>query len=512
MNPAIWLDRAGTRWPDRPALFRGAEAVASYGAFRTRAAALALGLQRAGIGPGDRLVLFAANRTEYLVAMQAVWWAGAVVVPVNHKLHPRELAWIVADSGARMVLSDAAAAQALGDRCGAARVIDMDSPGFAALFADGPAPPLHATAPDDLVWLFYTSGTTGRPKGVMLTPGNLQAMILSFHADVATPRAGDAKLYAAPMSHGAGLYQFPYMIAGARHVVPASGGFDGAEVLELAARPGNLVFFAAPTMVRRLVAAARAARHDGSGIARVIYGGGPMYLADLREAIDTLGHRLAQIYGQGETPMTITVLTRDAHRHLSERGDAQALARLASVGVAQAACEVTVLDGEGRPVAPGTVGEVAVRGPSVMKGYWNNETATRDTIRNGWLMTGDLGALDDGGYLTLHDRSRDVIVSGGSNIYPREVEEALLTHPDVAEVSVIGLPDPEWGETVLAFVVLHDAAADHAAAAAALDAHCLHLIARFKRPKTYRFLPALPKNAYGKIPKTSLRELAQASP
>jgi long-chain acyl-CoA synthetase len=507
MNPALWLERAARLWPDRPALFRGAEAVADYAGFNARAGSLAAGLTAAGIGPGDRVALFLANRTDYLVAMQAIWRIGAVAVPINAKLHEKEAAFILSHSGAKLAFTDAGHAAdlaALAD----SRIVDMDGPDFAALLPDGPFPPLHGTAQDDLAWLFYTSGTTGRPKGVMLTPANLQAMVMSYLADVDAAEAADAKVYAAPMSHGAGLYQFMYLICGARHVVPASGGFDSDEILDLAARLDRLCFFAAPTMIRRLIAAARARANRGEGIRTIVYGGGPMYLADIRDAMDQFGTRFAQIYGQGETPMTITVLTREAHAEALAAGAQDVLQshRLASVGVAQAGCEVAVLGPDGKRLPAGEIGEVTVRGPSMMKGYWNDPAATAATIRDGWLHTGDVGALDDAGFLTLHDRSKDVIISGGTNIYPREVEEALLTHPAVAQVSVIGRPDAEWGEVVVACVVLEPGAT---ADAAALDAHCLTQIARFKRPKDYVWLDDLPKSAYGKVLKTELRSRFQ---
>jgi len=509
MNPARWLERAALLWPDRPALFRGAEPVLDYAGFNARAGSLAAGLAAVGVGPGDRVALFLANCTDYLVAMQAVWRIGAVAVPVNAKLHEKEAAYILGHSGATLCFTDADHAGGLAALAPETRIVDMDGPDFAALFSDNPAPALHPTGQNDLVWLFYTSGTTGRPKGVMLTPANIQAMIMSYFADVDAAEAGDAKVYAAPMSHGAGLYQFIYLICGARHVVPASGGFDSDEILDLGQRLGRLCFFAAPTMVRRLVAAARARGDRGEGIRTIVYGGGPMYLADIRDAMDQFGPRFAQIYGQGETPMTITALTRAAHVEAlaAEPESVQHSRRLASVGVAQAGCEVAVLGSDEQRLPAGEIGEIAVRGPSVMKGYWNDPTATAAAIRDGWLHTGDMGALDEAGFLTLHDRSKDVIISGGTNIYPREVEEALLTHPAVAQVSVIGRPDPEWGEVVVACVVLEQGAT---ADAATLDAHCLTQIARFKRPKDYVWLDDLPKNAYGKVLKTELRSRFQA--
>lgn len=509
MNPVRWLERAALLWPDRPALFRGADAVLDYAGFNARAGSLAAGLAAAGVGPGDRVALFLANRTDHLVAMQAIWRIGAVAVPVNAKLHEKEAAYILGHSGARLCFTDADHAGDLAALAPETRIVDMDGPDFAALLPAALAPPLYPTRQDDLVWLFYTSGTTGRPKGVMLTPANIQAMIMSYFADVDVAEAADAKVYAAPMSHGAGLYQFIYLICGARHVVPASGGFDSDEILDLAGQLGRLCFFAAPTMVRRLVAAARTRGDRGEGIRTIVYGGGPMYLADIRDAMDQFGPRFAQIYGQGETPMTITALTRAAHVEAMEAGwdDQTHSRRLASVGVAQAGCEVAVLGPDEQRLPASEIGEIAVRGPSVMKGYWNDAAATAAAIRDGWLHTGDMGAMDEAGFLTLHDRSKDVIISGGTNIYPREVEEALLTHPAVAQVSVIGRPDPEWGEVVVACVVLEPGVT---ADAKTLDAHCLTQIARFKRPKDYVWLEDLPKNAYGKVLKTELRSRFQA--
>jgi len=505
VNPARWLERAALLWPRRPALFRGTEQVADYAGFNARAGALAAGLKAAGIGPGDRVALFLANRTDYLVAMQAIWRIGAVAVPINAKLHEKEAAYILGHSGTRLAFTDSAHAGALAALAPETRIIDMDGPDFDALLA-GPPPPLHPTRQDDLVWLFYTSGTTGRPKGAMLTPANLQAMAMSYLADVDAAEAADAKVYAAPISHGAGLYQFIYMIVGARHVVPASGAFDSDEILDLAETMDRLCFFAAPTMIRRLIAAARARGSHGEGIRTIVYGGGPMYLADIRDAMDQFGTRFVQIYGQGETPMTITALHRRTHAEAlaAGAGDPVQSHRLASVGVAQAACEVAVLGADDQPLPQGEIGEVAVRGPSVMKGYWNDPAATDAAIRGGWLHTGDMGALDEAGFLTLHDRSKDVIISGGTNIYPREVEEVLLDHPAVAEVSVIGRPDPEWGEIVVACLVREPGATVDEAA---LDAHCTARIARFKRPKAYVWLADLPKNAYGKVLKTELRRL-----
>jgi long-chain acyl-CoA synthetase len=291
-------------------------------------------------------------------------------------------------------------------------------------------------------------------------------------------------------------------MAGARHVVPASGGVDPGELFALGRALGPLSTFAAPTIVKRLVDHAMAQGLAPADCARawktIVYGGAPRYVADLQRALAVMGPRFVQIYGQGETPMVATALGR---AHLADAAHPRHLARIASVGVAQTPVQLRIADGEGRPLPVGQTGEVLVRGDSVMAGYWRNPAATAAAIRDGWLFTGDVGSLDEDGFLTLKDRSKDLIISGGSNVYPREVEEVLLTAPGVVEVAVVGAPDPQWGETVVAFVVAAPGTTEQA-----LDAHCLAHIARFKRPKRYRFVDALPKNHYGKVLKTALRE------
>ncbi|MEW5423549.1 AMP-binding protein [Amorphus sp. 3PC139-8] len=495
MNLADWLVRTARRVPDAPALLQGSTVVVNYRVFAERAARIGGALRELyGVGRGDRVALFAGNCTAYLEALYGIWFAGAVAVPINHKLHPREAAFIVADSGARLMLTSR------GDEvCGDVATVSLIGTGFDEMRAHGGLSEPVALPSDALAWLFYTSGTTGRPKGVMLSVANLQAMTFAYFVDVDDVFAEDATLYAAPMSHGAGLYNFMHVLRGSRHVVPVSGGFDPAEILELADTVGNLSMFAAPTMVRRLIAHAKSIGHSGEGIRTIVYGGGPMYVADIEEAVDQFGPRFAQIYGQGESPMTITALSRGV---VADRIHPRWRERLGSVGTAHSCVEVRIVGEDGTVLPADETGEIVVRGPSVMAGYWNNPEATADTLRDGWLRTGDTGAMDEDGFVALKDRSKDVIISGGTNIYPREVEEVLLRHPAVVEVSVVGRPSREWGEDVVAFVV---AATDGAPTADELDRFCRSEIARFKRPKDYVFIAELPKNNYGKILKTELR-------
>jgi long-chain acyl-CoA synthetase len=289
----------------------------------------------------------------------------------------------------------------------------------------------------------------------------------------------------------------PHFAAGAVNVIPESGGFDAAEIFDLMDRWPNASLFAAPTMVMRLLASPAA--RTPAGLKTITYGGAPMYVADALRAIELFGPRLYQLFGQGESPMTITGLPQAFHRNK---------AKLETCGFARTGVEVRIFDAEDRELAPGETGEIVTRSDCVMAGYWNNPEATARTLRGGWLHTGDVGSLDDQGFLTIRDRSKDLIISGGSNIYPREIEEVLLRHPAVAECSVVGRPHPEWGEEVIAFVVLHEQR--EKMEIQELDSLCLSNIARFKRPREYRFVEALPKNNYGKVLKTELREVLKA--
>lgn len=515
MNLAHLLLRSARSAGDRPAVYLGTELLFDYATLATRAAALGQAVtQRYALQPGDRVGLFMSNHPTVLEILFGCWWAGLVVVPMNPKLHPREADYILAHSQASLVFTtdDIGPALAALEAPTSAlhALVSVEQPEYAQLLQAEPLAAPVERAPGDLAWLFYTSGTTGRPKGVMITHRNLMTMSLCYFSDVDTVLPDDTALYAAPMSHGAGLYSLPHVLAGARHVVPASRGFDAAEVLQLGRHFGSVSMFAAPTMVKRLVdqAVAQGLDHGqgGTGLKTIVYGGGPMYVEDIQRAMRVMGPRFVQIYGQGESPMTITALSR---RQITDVQHPRHVERLGSVGVAMSAVEVRVTDAQGRELPIGETGEVVVRGDSVMAGYWRDDAATANTLRDGWLFTGDMGSLDEHGYLTLRDRSKDVIISGGSNIYPREVEEALLRHPGVAEVSVVGRPDADWGEVVVAFVVPR---AGVELEPLVLDEVCRDHIARFKRPKEYHLLDTLPKNHYGKVLKTELRARLAALP
>ncbi len=506
MNPAVWVERHGRLRRADPAIADGERVHASWATFAARTAAAAAGLRDSfRLSPGDRVAIVMRNRPEYIEALFATWHAGLVAVPVNARLHRDEIAYILEHSETAVVVTDPDHADDVEPLVGTVTSLR------AAVVAPGErwdrltASSLMALVdrqPDDPAWLFYTSGTTGRPKGATLTNRNLLMASLSYYADIDPVMAGDCIIQAAPLSHGSGLYGLPHVARGAVSVVPRSGGVDGDEIAALVRRWSGVSFFAAPTMLKRLAGDPAMAAADLSHLKTIVYGGAPMYLADLEVALDVFGPRLAQIYGQGETPMTITTLSKADHAdhdHPSWRD------RLQSVGVARTAVEVRVVDDDDRDLPVGEIGEVVVRGDVVMASYWKQPDATTEALRGGWLHTGDVGSFDADGYLTLRDRSRDLIISGGMNIYPREVEEALLHHPGVRSVAVVGRPDQEWGETVVAFVVPADGAAPPPIDD--LDRTCLDRIARYKRPRDYRFVDALPTNNYGKVVKRELRDL-----
>ena len=511
MNLATWVQRNGRLRPDSPALAVGATVFATWAqwAATTRAIAGGLAVEYA-LGQGDRVAIVMRNRPEYLEALFGIWHAGLVAVPVNARLHPDEIAYILRHSGSRLVLTDPEHAD---DVAPLVTTVDDVQAAIVAPGADwarlceSAERALVDRCSDEPAWLFYTSGTTGRPKGATLTHGNLLMSSLSYFADIDVIGPDDSILHAAPLSHGSGLYGLPHIAKGAVSVIPTSGGVDGAEIAALIERWPGLSFFAAPTMVKRLASDPALRSADLGNLKTIIYGGAPMYLADLEMALVTFGPKLAQIYGQGESPMTITALPRAAH---ADREHARWAAHMGSVGTTRTDVEVRIVDEQGAEVATGEPGEIVVRGEVVMSGYWHEPAATAETIRDGWLHTGDIGSFDSEGYLTLHDRSKDLIITGGMNVYPREVEETLLRHNGIRDVAVVGKPDSEWGEAIVAFVVPSDPAAPPETAD--LDASCLAALARYKRPKEYRFVDALPTNNYGKVVKRELRERLRAEP
>jgi len=481
---------------DRPAV-TDATGTRSYAEFLARASGIGASLRHLGIEKGDRVVLCMDNCGAFLEVLFATWAAGACAVPVNAKLHRREIAHIVTDSGAKIIFATqtqhGTLAELVQEIPTLEHVVEAGSNAYASMTAAPHLLPV-VTAAKDPAWLFYTSGTTGRPKGAILSHRNMLFMSMAYYADIASPDTSDQMLHVSPMSHGSGLYAVPHMLRGSEQIIVSQ--FDPDAVIDIIDRHSRVSTFLVPTSLTRLIRAPSARSLRTANIGTICYGGAPMYQSDLDDAVEMFPGKLFHVYGQGESPMTITGLPQRLH--------ADPIAR-ATCGHVRTGVRVRIVDDSGTGLPPGEIGEVLTLSDCVMTGYWNNDAATRNTLRDGWLHTGDLGSLDEHGLLVLKDRSKDLIISGGSNIYPREIEEVLLTHPDVLEAAVVGMPQVDWGEEVVAFVARREGSGLDGSD---LDAMCLDQLARFKRPRRYVFLESLPKSDYGKILKTTLREWA----
>jgi long-chain acyl-CoA synthetase len=502
LNIAETLHSSARRAPNSQAVTDSVGST-TYGQLSDRVSRLARGLREGlKLQPGDRIAIYLENTAVYFELLFAGWTAGLCVVPINAKLHPREVLQIASASGARACFSSGSLHVSLLDLPfdEKQQVVAVESDLFADLCCHDPLP-VSEVEPSDPAWIFFTSGTTGLPKGATLSHRNLLVMSYCYLSDIDELDDSDTNVHLAPLSHAGGLYSLPHFIKGSHQVV-LSSHFEADNVFDALSFYPNVTIFAAPTVLSRLVTAARGREIQTDNLKTVIFGGSPMYVADLEQAIDWLGPKLYHLYGQGESPMTISGLGK---RDFFSTDDSRMNSLLQSSGYARTGVEIRIVDGRGKTVAAGVSGEVTVRSDCVMIGYWEDPDATKDAIRDGWLHTGDIGSMDEFGLLTLKERSKDVIISGGSNIYPREIEEVLVRHPSVLECSVVGRPHPDWGEEVVAFVVT---AAGCDVNEDALDKLCLESIARFKRPRHYLMVHELPKNGAGKVVKTELRKLA----
>ena len=499
MNLAGFLSNAARTYPDRPAVTVGQGVRLDYAGLGRAVSGVAGGLRgRLGLAPGDRVLLAMRNNPDYLTLLFACWQAGLVAVPVNAKLHPKEIAFIASDAGARVIFASDDLAQGLATELPQLPMILPGSAEFAALTRFDPLD-LHDSAPTDTAWIFYTSGTTGQPKGTLLSHRNLAAMAIAYLADVdfLTPR--DALLHLAATSHASGLFGLSFVAKAGNNILPESGGYDPAEMAAIIGAQDSLTFFAPTTLLDRMARDAAMQDAPRSHIRTILTGAGPVYAADIRRALAAFGPRLWNGYGQGESPCTITAMSKDMIAAAAQAGDDT---RLTSVGIARTGITLRIARPDGSPAAPGEMGEVLVRGDTVMSGYLNRPEASAEALAGGWLHTGDPGVVDAQGYLHLSDRKKDLIITGGMNVYAREVEEVLLTHPAVAEVAVLGIKDAEWGESVLALVVPRPGTPP---TPPEMNALCLDRLARFKRPKRYELVTGLPRNPAGKVLKADLR-------
>ncbi|MEV0245786.1 long-chain fatty acid--CoA ligase [Nocardia sp. NPDC050712] len=490
--------------PDRPATVFG-ERIRTVAESVDRIARLAGALSDLGAVAGDRIAILALNSDRYHEYLLAVPWLGAVVNPVNIRWSAAEIAYSLRESGTRILLVDDAFAAVVptlreqlpelgpvlfcGDGERPADLLDYET------LVAGTSPIEDTrTGGDALLGVFYTGGTTGHPKGVMLSHDNLMTSALGVLADGAGPSAGGQLLHAAPMFHLADIANWCMgNLVGATHVmVPA---FTPAGVLEAIATHRVTDTLLVPTMVQMLIDESSVGDYDLGGVRHVLYGASPIAESVLERARATFPNAgFTQAYGMTELAPVATLLSAADHQD-------SALRRAA--GRAAPHCEVRVVDPDDNEVPAGTVGEVVVRGDNVMLGYWNRPEDTAVALRGGWMHTGDGGYMDSRGYVFIVDRIKDMIITGGENVYSAEVENALIAHPSVAAAAVIGVPDPQWGERVHAVVVPHPG---ETVTEAELRAHCKALIAGYKVPRSAEFVAALPMSGAGKVLKRELRE------
>jgi acyl-CoA synthetase (AMP-forming)/AMP-acid ligase II len=513
MNIGHILSTAAESFPDRKAVIWGDE-VETYAQFDSRADALAGGLCSLGLSVGDRVGILMWNAPQLLESFFGTWKAGGCVVPLNARFLQDEIIYHLKDSAASAVI--------FGEEFRELMVqVKEHLPALRHFICTGEPltgqlgyeellgahllikRPKREVNNEDLAWLFYTSGTTGRPKGAMLTHSNLTFMAVGWVADLMHLEPEDVGLHAAPLTHGAGFHSIALTLKAAAQVILRPHRFDAENFFTTVATHRVTNTWLVPTQIKILLKDPNLKQWDLSSLKWIVYGGSPMYVSDLKRALERIGPVFVQLYGQGETPMTGTYLR--VQEHAAEN---QGSNLLASCGRPRSGIEVKILGQDDEELSRGDVGEICVRGPTVMKGYWNRAEATAEAVRNGWLHTGDVGYMDGHGYVYILDRNKDMIITGGSNVYPREVEEVMLQHPAVAEVCVIGVPHELWGEEIRAAVVLRPGMS---ATDEELMAFVAKRIADYKKPRSVYFLSELPKSAYGKVLKRELRERYSAS-
>lgn len=501
MNLAHMLRQAARRHPDAIGFVRGDHHLC-WRDLDARVDAFAHVLAECGVAKGDRVLVQSRNSHQLIETMFACFRIGAVWVPTNFRQTPDEVAWLARSSGAALMVcenyfADHATACAIRSTIliGAGGDSDYDALVDAHLGRTfGDADVEH----DDPCWLFYTSGTTGRPKAAVLTHGQMAFVITNHLCDLMPGTTqDDASLVVAPLTHGAGVHFLTQVARAAKTILPDGDRFDAHEAWALVARWHVTNMFTVPTILKLLVEHPSIAEHEHGSLRHVIYAGAPMYRADQKRALAALGPVLVQYFGLGEVTGAITVLRAEDHH--AEDGPA---VKLATCGRERTGMQISVQDGTGRELPPGETGEICVCGPAVFAGYHDNPEANAKAFRNGWFLTGDLGHLDAERDLFITGRASDMYISGGSNVYPREIEEKILTHAAIDEVAVVGMPDPVWGEIGVAVCVCREGTSvDEAELTAWLKGR----IAAYKMPRQVLFWNSLPKSGYGKIVKATVK-------
>jgi fatty-acyl-CoA synthase len=507
-NLSTLLAQSAALFPERPGLIQG-ERAWSWSEINARVDALVQGLRSLGVKAGDKMIVQSRNNAALFESCWAAFRLGAVWVPTNFRLTPPEVAYLGSSSEAVVMLAEdcfAAHIDAVKQASTHLRhVVTIGTPragetSYENLVAGNLGAPTSAAEvdADTPLWYFYTSGTTGRPKAATLTHGQMAFVVTNHLADlIPGTDENDCSIAVAPLSHGAGIHALLNVARGAPTVLLPSDKLEPEVFWQLVEKHRVSNVFTVPTIVKMLVEDPSVDRFDHSSLRYVIYAGAPMYRADQRRALQKLGKVLVQYFGLGEVTGCITVLPPSMHAI----DDADPNAHIGSCGRPRTGMELAILDEKLQPVPAGTVGEICCRGPAVFAGYFNNPDATAKAFRGGWFHTGDLGRVDSRGLLYITGRESDMYISGGSNVYPREVEEVLLSHPGVAEVAVLGVPDEKWGEIGVAVVVAREPGLTAEALLEHLDGRC----AKYRWPRQFFFWDALPKSGYGKVTKKDIR-------
>ena len=496
---SVFVAQAARRFAGRTALIHG-ERRWSFREFDVQVDALASGL-RLRLAAGARVCVFMGNRPEYLFLQAALERANLVRVPINARLTALEVAAIAADCQASALFHDAASAAMLTQLATSSGpwLCPVEGAEFAALLACPPRPDLlHQAQAEDLCSINYTSGSSGRPKGVMLTQRNWLAVYRNMLID-RDIRGDDIVAHIGPLTHASGTYFMPWFLRGATNVIVENGSLD--KLLEAIQTIGVTVFTCVPTVLTRLVNRDDLDRFRLGSLRAIGYGAEPIPRNTLEKALARFGPILTQNYGLTEAMMTCITLAPEEHFA------ADGSLNIGALGRAYSFVEVVLRDQDGRPVAPGEIGEITIRSEHMMKAYWRLPEETARVLRDGWLWSGDLARMDETGFITLAGRSKEMLISGGFNIYPQELEAVLTSCPLILEAAVLGVPDPDWGEIAVAFL---SSAPGTTATEAEVVAFCKPILG-FRTPKRCIFLPSLPKNANGKVDKKLLRQNLEAA-
>ncbi|WP_432937311.1 class I adenylate-forming enzyme family protein [Kribbella sp. CA-253562] len=504
---ATLQERSYRNYAARTAVIDGDRSL-TYAELGERVHRVASGLLAAGMSRGDRGVILLDNCPEYFAIDQALFLGGFVRVAISTRLHLREVVHILADCGATTIFTSPDWAERIAaERAGlpALKLLVADRPAaadvtLADLLAQGsPEPPSEWPRPEDPAALLYTSGTTGVPKGATLSHANWLAMVRNAMVELPVVTSADVVLHAAPLSHLSGYIGPVYVATGAAHL--AVPKFSPETVLDLIRAHQVTVLPMVPTMLNLLLLAAESSPHEYPTLRTIVYAGSPIAPDRLIRARAVFGDVFVQFYGLSETPLPLSCLSAEDHTF---DPDGSPPARLASAGRVSPFVELRIVARDGSEAGPGEVGEIVVRTDTTMIGYWGRPEATAQMIdADGWARTGDLGRLDSDGYLTIVDRLKDMVITGGYNVYPNEVEQAISTLAAVQEVAVIGVPDETWGEALLAFVVVRDA---HQLTPEEVIGACTANLASYKKPRHVEFVAALPRTGSGKLRKRDLRE------